>query len=108
MQYRSITLLALARQLKPLDFPHAILVNNIASASSSANIASGLALARLARQLESLDFPHAIPVNNIASASSSANIASDTPAMTRMQSWTTDQFYATCTDLLDERPTKFY
>ena len=64
MQYRSITLLALARQLtllalarlarqlKPLDFPHAIQVNNIASASSSANIAT---LARLARQLKSLD-----------------------------------------------------
>ena len=76
-------------------------------------------LARLARQLKSLDFPHAIPVNNIASASSSANIASavspsssvkasDTPAMTRMPSWTTGQFYATCTDLLDERPSKFY
>ena len=60
---RQLTLLALAqlaRQLKSLDFPHAIPANNVASANSSADIADArrlARLARLARQLKPLALP---------------------------------------------------
>ena len=74
-----LTLLALARlarQLKPLDFPESLMQYRSIALLALARQLTLLALARLARQLKSLDFSHAIPVNNIASANSSANTAS--------------------------------